>query len=126
MLFDAQSGLVLAGFEDHAVRYNEEKVPGKPYALVSGRFGEDIYTAPEVWEEEMYNARKAVVWSCGVVLVSSRFLLSNISLLLLTWRHYSRYCPQKLTPNTTNNITVLHGNRPNRSPRRPLPPIHPA
>ena len=84
MLFDGQSGLVLAGFEDHAVRYSEEKVPGKPYALVSGRFGEDIYTAPEVWEEEMYNARKAVVWSCGVVLVSSRFLLSNISLLLLT------------------------------------------
>jgi hypothetical protein len=90
MLFDAQSRLVLSGFEDHAVKYSEEKVPGKPYALVRGRFGEDIYTAPEVWEEEMYNARKAVVWSCGVVLVSSRCFSFSHSISLDI--EFSRCC----------------------------------
>jgi hypothetical protein len=76
MLFDANSKLVLKGWED-AVEYahsdGEERLPGQMYAAVRGRAGSerDIYTAPEAWEGDgEYNARKAVVWSCGVVLVS--------------------------------------------------------
>jgi len=69
LLFDGASNLVIGDF-GQAVKYSEEKVIGQAYALISGRFGEDIYTAPEMFEEIVYNARKAVVWSCGVVLVS--------------------------------------------------------
>jgi serine/threonine protein kinase len=74
MLFDSSSNLVLGNFEN-AVKYSEQKEVGMPYALVTGQFGDDIYTAPEVFNEYAYNARKAVVWSCGVVLVC--YSLSN-------------------------------------------------
>lgn len=69
MMFDGRSNLVIGNF-DQAVKYGEEKVMGQPYALISEKFGDDIYTAPEVFDEHTYNARKAVIWSCGVVLVS--------------------------------------------------------
>jgi serine/threonine protein kinase len=68
MLFDSSSNLVISNFE-HAVKYSEQKEVGMPYALVTGKFGDDIYTAPEVFDEYTYNARKAVVWNCGIVLV---------------------------------------------------------
>ena len=68
LMFDASSSLVIGNL-DQAVKYSEEKVQGEPYALISGRFGDDIYTAPECFDQITYNARKAVVWSCGVVLV---------------------------------------------------------
>jgi hypothetical protein len=77
MWFDRESGLVLSGWEDVVEvpwrGEGEQRVPGEPYAMVEGREdGErDIYTAPEACVEgEVFNARKAVVWSCGVVLVS--------------------------------------------------------
>lgn len=85
LLFDSNSSLVLGNFES-AVRYSEVKEVGKPYALVTSRCGDDIYTAPEEFEDFAYNARKAVVWSCGVVLVGllsiARILLTSIS---TTW-----------------------------------------
>ena len=68
LLFDTSSNLVIGNF-DQAVKYSEEKVHGEPYALITGKFGDDIFTAPEMFDEITYNARKAVVWNCGVVLV---------------------------------------------------------
>jgi serine/threonine protein kinase len=41
-------------------------------ALITGRYGSDIYVAPEAYGSNPYNARKAVMWSCGVVLVFNR------------------------------------------------------
>lgn len=38
------------------------------YAAVTERYGSDVYTAPEAFVNIKYNARKAVMWSCGVVL----------------------------------------------------------
>lgn len=76
MMFDADSNLVIGDF-DQAIKYSEEKVFGEPYALVTGKFGDDIYTAPEAFGVETYNARKAVIWNCGVVLVSTLSSLMN-------------------------------------------------
>ena len=54
---------------DCAHEYGKDKVDDL-YASIDVRYGSDIYTAPEVFAPGPYNARKAVIWSCGVAAVS--------------------------------------------------------
>ena len=48
----------------HAYKYTTDNVDGI-HACVDAKIGTDIYTAPEVFSDIRYNARKAVMWSCG-------------------------------------------------------------
>lgn len=36
-------------------------------ASVDAKIGDDIFTAPEIFANVRYNARKAVIWSCGAI-----------------------------------------------------------
>jgi len=51
----------------HAYKYTIDNVDGI-HACVDAKIGTDIYTAPEVFSDIRYNARKAVMWSCGVAI----------------------------------------------------------
>ena len=68
ILISPHGTLAITSFE-YAHAYGSEKVDGV-YAAVKDKYGADIYVAPEVFADIKYNARKAVMWSCGVVLVS--------------------------------------------------------
>lgn len=69
-LFIADDGqLTIKDFE-YTHRYENKKVDDL-YAVVEARYGSDIYVAPEVFTTARYNARKAVIWSCGVAVVRS-------------------------------------------------------
>ncbi|KEF61150.1 CAMK/CAMKL protein kinase [Exophiala aquamarina CBS 119918] len=50
-----------------AYGYTPDNIGGI-YACIDAKIGNDIYTAPEVFSSIRYNARKAVMWSCGVVI----------------------------------------------------------
>ena len=63
----SQSGLLNINDFGYVHPYDLEK-SGDLYAAVSERHGSDVYTAPEVFGNIKYNARKATMWSCGVVL----------------------------------------------------------
>lgn len=53
----------------YAHKYSTEKTD-ELYAGMGDRYGDGIYVAPEVLlSREQYNARKAVLWSCGVAIV---------------------------------------------------------
>lgn len=68
VLISPQRQLIITSFE-YAYPYGKEKVD-RLYAAVEDKCGDDIYVAPEVFADIKYNARKAAIWSCGVVLVS--------------------------------------------------------
>lgn len=67
VFIDQQEHVMLTNFE-YVHEYGKEKVDGM-YALVSDKHGDDIYVAPEVFASVRYNARKAAIWSCGVLIV---------------------------------------------------------
>jgi serine/threonine protein kinase len=68
IFIDNEGRLTINDFR-YAYEYSKEKSDDL-YAAVSDKCGEDIYVAPEVYKSIKYNARKAVIWSCGVVVVS--------------------------------------------------------
>ncbi len=68
ILISPQGRLIITNFE-YVYSYGKEKIDSL-YASVQDKCGDDIYVAPEVFADIKYNARKAVIWSCGVVLVS--------------------------------------------------------
>jgi len=66
-LFIDQNGqLTLKDFH-YCHEYGKEKV-NSLYATVQVKYGSDLYTAPELFATNTYNARKAVLWSCGVAI----------------------------------------------------------
>lgn len=52
----------------YACEYGKEKTD-QMYAPTREKHGDDIYVAPEVFASLEYNARKACIWSCGVLIV---------------------------------------------------------
>lgn len=68
LFIDKNGQLIIKDFE-FAHKYKNEKVDDL-YALVEAKYGADIFVAPEVFTTVPYNARKAVIWSCGVAAVS--------------------------------------------------------
>lgn len=67
ILISTHGTLAITSFE-YAYPYGNEKIDGL-YAAVEAKCGDDIFVAPEVFADIKYNARKAVIWSCGVILV---------------------------------------------------------
>lgn len=82
ILVDDAGQLTIAEFE-HAYEYTTETIDGI-HASVDAKTGEDIYTAPEVFASIRYNARKAVMWSCGVVVY---FICTGQTDMLSTLAH---------------------------------------
>ena len=70
---EPQSGqLTIKGFQD-CWPYGQEKKE-ELYAPIDVRpGGEGVWRAPETIAEGEYNARKAVIWSCGVAIVGPCF-----------------------------------------------------
>ena len=67
LFIDNDGRLTIHDFR-HVYEYGQEK-DGDMYAVTSAKGGDEIYTAPEVYSNVRYNARKASLWSCGVVVV---------------------------------------------------------
>lgn len=65
IFIDHTGQLTIRDFQ-HAYKYTPDNIDGV-HACVDVKIGKDIYTAPEVFSSIRYNARKAVMWSCGVV-----------------------------------------------------------
>ena len=63
---------MISDFE-HAHEYGHERTDDGLYAAVSDKYGDDIFVAPEVFASVKYNARKAALWSCGVLVVCRPF-----------------------------------------------------
>lgn len=74
LFIDKNGQLTIKDFE-YAHPYVTEKEDDL-YAAVDVRYGSDIYTAPEVFTPGPYNGRKAVIWSCGVAIVSISTLVN--------------------------------------------------
>lgn len=70
LYIDRKGQLNIKDFE-YAHEYGKERTKDF-YAATNAKYGSDIYVAPEVLTTKTYNARKAVIWSCGVVIVSTR------------------------------------------------------
>ncbi|KAJ9649957.1 hypothetical protein H2198_010715 [Neophaeococcomyces mojaviensis] len=66
MFIDSNCQLTIKDFH-YAHEYGKEKVD-QLYATTQAKYGADLYTAPEVFATNTYNARKAVLWSCGVAI----------------------------------------------------------
>ncbi|KAK5051863.1 hypothetical protein LTR84_002666 [Exophiala bonariae] len=62
---DDAGELTIRDFQ-HAYKYTMEAVDDIN-ASADAKIGDDIFTAPEVFSNVRYNARKAVMWSCGVI-----------------------------------------------------------
>jgi Protein kinase domain len=60
--------LIIDNFQ-YAYPYGSEKIDNL-YAAIEDKCGDDIYVAPEIFANIKYNARKAVIWSCGVLVAS--------------------------------------------------------
>lgn len=65
---DEHDQIVIKDFQ-FVGEYGKEKIDDL-YSPIEEKYGSDIYVAPEVFANRIYNARKAVMWSTGVLLVS--------------------------------------------------------
>ena len=70
LYIDADGQLTIKDFQ-HTHKYGTRK-EDDIYATTDVRYGKDIWTAPEVLAAGKYNARKAVLWSCGIAIVCTR------------------------------------------------------
>lgn len=87
LYMNAEGQLTIKDFF-YAHKYGAQKLEDL-YATTDVRYGRDIYAAPEVLSTVgNYNARKAVLWSCGVAIVSFVVLICKVSLMLKTLQYY--------------------------------------
>ena len=78
MSIDSSGQLVIRDFQyAHGYAPGRDVVEEGLYTATQKRYGSDIYVAPEVFAVQRYNARKAVMWSCGVAVVCSLLLFSQ-------------------------------------------------